>query len=86
MSHTTESHRQVHVPRLGMVNVPAAVADRIAELEAVVKSGIEHCPGCEGSGMVFGPDEHSGMWVGTGCLEWDEAREVLAIAKKGGKT
>ena len=34
MSHTTESHRQVHVPRLGMVNVPAAVFDRIKELEA----------------------------------------------------
>ena len=33
MRHTTESHRPVHT-RIGMVNVPAAVADRIAELEA----------------------------------------------------
>ena len=35
MSHTTESHRQVHVPRIGMVNVPNAVAERIEELEEI---------------------------------------------------
>ena len=37
MSHTTESHRQIHVPRIGMVNVPAAVAERITELEDVCR-------------------------------------------------
>ena len=37
MNNTLESHRQIHVPRLGMVNVPAAVAERIKELEAIVE-------------------------------------------------
>ncbi len=42
MSHTTESHRPVHT-RIGMVNVPAAVADRIDKLEEaliLVKQGL----------------------------------------------
>ena len=34
MNHYLEPNRQVHT-RIGMVNVPAAVADRIAELERV---------------------------------------------------
>ena len=47
MSHTTEPNRQVHT-RIGMVNVPAAVFDRIKALEWVCEKALDELSAWDG--------------------------------------
>ena len=58
---------------------------RVSALPGLVEAmerEVERCHGCEGSGTVYGPDEHTGLgWVGTRCPECDESREVLLLSR-----